>query len=111
MKLSMRSAKASNGVDRGEPTAPLVQGMLSFFYDRHDGSDAPWRREATQTLVGMVEADTSEILAPGYLKHVARARGFEFPSRALDHRGAVAYAKGALVRGCSGTVAQQCLGD
>ena len=99
MKLSMTSKHASNWVDRGERSAPEVQRTLAFFYDRHDVTDAAWLGEAAQTLVGMVEADASEVLIAGYLKHVAREQGIEFPARARLASAAVWHiAKAALVR-------------
>jgi hypothetical protein len=99
MKLSMTSTKASNWVDRGEHPVPKIQRTLMFFYDRHDAADAAWLREAAQTLVGMVEADSSEVLVAGYLKYVASAQAIEFPSRARLASAAVWHiAKAALVR-------------
>ena len=95
----MTSKQASNWVDRGEPAVPEVQRTLKFFFDRHDEADAPRLRDAAQTLVGMVEADASEVQIAGYLKHVAHELGIEFPSRARLASVAVWHtAKAALVR-------------
>ena len=95
----MTSTKASNWVDRGEPTTPVVQRSLAFFFDRHDAADTVWLSEAAQTLVGMVEADASEIQMAGYLKYVARAQGIPFPTHARLTSVAVWHiAKAALVR-------------
>lgn len=99
MKISMTSTKASNWVDRGERSVPQVQRTLTFFFDRHDVADEAWLCEAAQTLVGMVEADASEVLVAGYLKHVAREQSIEFPPRARLASVAVWHiAKAALVR-------------
>jgi hypothetical protein len=51
MKISMTSTKASNWVDRGEPSAPLIQRTLAYFYNRHAAADAVWLGEAARTLV------------------------------------------------------------
>jgi hypothetical protein len=99
MTLSLTSIKAGNWVDRGEPCTPVVQRTLAFFYDRHHAADAQWLAEAALTLVGMVDADASEIQIAGYLKHVAQERGLEFPPRARMASAAVWHiAKAALVR-------------
>lgn len=99
MKLSMTSRHASNWVDRGERPAPKVQRTLAFFFDRHDVADQAWLSDAAQTIVGMVEADASEVLIAGYLKHLAREHGIEFPARARLASVAVWHiAKAALVR-------------
>lgn len=98
-KLSLTSTKASNWVDRGEPSTPVLKRTLAFFYDRHDSADAEWLAEAALTLVGMVEADASEIQIAGYLKHVAHTQKLEFPPRARMASTAVWHiAKAALVR-------------
>ena len=61
--------------------------------------DEAWLSDAARTIVGMVEADASDVLIAGYLKHLAREHGIEFPARA--HLASVAVwhiAKAALVR-------------
>ena len=95
----MTSSKAGNWVDRGGPPAPEVQKTVAFFFNRHEVSDEGWLRDAAQTIVGMVEADASDILIAGYLKHVAREQGIEFPPRARMASVAVWHiAKAAIVR-------------
>jgi hypothetical protein len=95
----MTLTRASNWVDRGEAPAPVVQRTLMFFFDRHTAADAEWLNEAAQTLIGMVDADASEVLVAGYLKHVARTQGIEFPAHARMASAAVWHiAKAALVR-------------
>lgn len=99
MQPSMTSKTSGNWVDRGEQPVPEIQRTLTFFFDRHGVADAVWLREAAQTLVGMVDADASEILVAGYLKHVARTQGIEFPPHARLASVAVWHiAKAALVR-------------
>lgn len=95
----MTSRKASNWVDRGEPPVPQVQRTLTFFFDRHDVADEVWLCEAAQTIVGMVDADASDVMVAGYLKYLAREHGIEFPPRARLASVAVWHiAKAALVR-------------
>ena len=99
MKLSMTSKHASNWVDRGGRPAPEVQRTLAFFFDRHDVTDEAWLSDAAQTIVGMVEADASDVLIAGYLKHLACEQGIVFPARARLASVAVWHiAKAALVR-------------
>ena len=95
----MTSKHASNWVDRGGRPAPEVQRTLAFFFDRHGVIDAVWLKDASLTIVGMVEADASDVLIAGYLKHLAREQGIEFPARARLTSVAVWHiAKAALVR-------------
>lgn len=99
MTLSMTNTKASNWVDRGEPAEPVVRRTLAFFLDRHDALDAEWMRETARTVIGMVEADATDVHVLGYLKHVAREQGVEFPPRARMATTALWHiAKAALVR-------------
>jgi hypothetical protein len=61
-------SKASNWVDRGAPPHPTIERVLSRFLERNP-SDAPaWFREQSDTIVGMVAADATEVHVAGFLR-------------------------------------------
>ena len=100
----MVSGNRSNWVDRGESPAPTIFRVLQFFFDRHGEEDEVWLQETAEIVVGMVEANGSEVRIAGYLKAVAREHGIEFPMRArltsiaLWHIAKVGLVRDAAVR-------------
>lgn len=101
--MSSHKAK-SNWVDRGESPAPTIFRVLQFFFDRHGEEDEVWLQETAENVVGMVEANGTEVRIAGYLKAVASDRGIEFPMRArltsiaLWHIAKVGLVRDAAVR-------------
>ncbi|MCC6929456.1 MAG: hypothetical protein IT359_10740 [Gemmatimonadaceae bacterium] len=68
MPPTLISHKASNWVDRGEaPHAPLER-VLCRLLDRAPRATPEWLRAQSQTIVGMVAADASEIHVAGFLR-------------------------------------------
>ena len=105
MKPTIISSKASNWVDQGQPPQRVMRRVLSFFLDRHGASDAQWLDEQTNTIVGMVAADASEIEVANYLRSLSRghdsADAHHTDSRDQSRLTAIALwhiAKAALVR-------------
>jgi hypothetical protein len=70
------SRKASNWVDRGEPPNPKLRRVLAHFFERVDEADAPWIEEHALIVLGMVDADSTEVQIAGYLRSVVRQLGF-----------------------------------
>jgi hypothetical protein len=75
VKPTIISRKASNWVDRGEPSIPVLTRVLAHFFERFDEADQPWLREHAETIVGMVAADATEVHIAGYLRSVVRSTG------------------------------------
>lgn len=99
MRISLTSSKASNWVDRGKPALPVMERVLTFFFQCHDPADQPWLKATAESVHGMVAADASDIQIAGYLKSVAREQGIEFPPKArLTSIALWHIAKAALVR-------------
>lgn len=93
--------KAANWVDRGEPPIPTMRRVLAHFFERFEPSDEPWLEAHAGTIVGMVEADATEVHIAAYLRSLIAESGA--PRREpLNARGfAVSLwhiAKAALVR-------------
>jgi hypothetical protein len=93
--------KASNWVDRGEPSEPKLAKTLRHFF----GFDVPVEdaqlQEYTRTLVSMVAADASEVQVASYLGYLEDQHGR--PRSSARHRRLEAIAiwhmaKAALVR-------------
>jgi hypothetical protein len=93
--------KAANWVDRGESPIPTMRRVLAHFFDRFDPSDEPWLDAHAATIVGMVEADATEVHIAAYLR--ALVDESNYPTREpLNARGPAIslwhIAKAALVR-------------
>lgn len=67
MPPTIISKKASNWVDRGEPPNPALRRVLGYFSERFEPSDEPWLEEHAVAIIGMVEADATEVHVAGYL--------------------------------------------
>ncbi len=66
--------KASNWVDRGDPPAKNMRRVLAHLFDRFDAASEPWLDEIALTILGMVEADSTEVHIAGFLRSVAREK-------------------------------------
>jgi len=66
---------AGNWVDRGEPPGPTLRRILGHCFGRDAAEDAAWLEEHARAVLGMVEADASEVHVAGYLRSVARGLG------------------------------------
>jgi hypothetical protein len=62
-------------VDRGAPPEPKVRQVLAHYLGRPDAEDAPWLAEHALALLGMVDADATEVDVGAYLRQVARGLG------------------------------------
>ncbi len=93
--------KASNWVDRGDAPAKNMRRVLAHLFDRFDAEAEPWLDELALTVLGMVEADSTEVHIAGYLRSVARERDV-FPVVQFRARAAAVglwhIAKCALIR-------------
>jgi len=95
------SRKASNWVDRGEPSNPTLRRVLAHFFERLDPADEAWLEEHALIVIGMVAADASEVHIAGYLRSVVRQLGFPKREPLGARSTAIALwhiAKAALVR-------------
>jgi hypothetical protein len=100
MPPTIISKKASNWVDRGEPAHATVERVLSRFLGQHVAERPSWFHEQSETIVGMVAADATEVHVAGFLRTLLTA---ESPPRDSDAIRAAAIAvwhiaKAALVR-------------
>jgi hypothetical protein len=101
MSPTLFSKKAGNWVDRGEPPNATLRRVLAHFFERLEPADEAWLDEHVLIVLGMVEADATEIHIAGYLRSVVRQTGS--PTREpLGARSAAIslwhIAKAALVR-------------
>lgn len=101
MPPTIISKKASNWVDRGEPALPTLRRVLAFYFNRHELSDQPWLDERANLILGMVDADATEVHVAGYLRSIESDEGIP-PCEPHRARGAAVglwhIAKAALVR-------------
>ena len=100
MPPTIISKKASNWVDRGEPPHPTVERVLGRLLGRDRMTDPVWFREQSETIVGMVAADATEVHVAGYLRTLLAPTSPE-PDSATIRTSAIAIwhiAKAALVR-------------
>lgn len=93
--------KASNWVDRGEPSEPKIAKTLRHFFGFDVPIDDAHLQEYTRTLVSMVAADASEVQVASYLGYLEDQHGR--PRSSARHRRLEAIAiwhiaKAALVR-------------
>ncbi|HEY2375066.1 MAG TPA: hypothetical protein VGH98_03735 [Gemmatimonadaceae bacterium] len=100
MKPTIISKKAGNWVDRGEPALPTLRRVLAFFFDRHTPDHEPWLDDHANTILGMVDAGSTEVHVAAYLNGILRDGGSD---RETLHVRATAIAlwhigKAALVR-------------
>jgi hypothetical protein len=100
MPPTIISKKASNWVDRGEAPNATIERVLTRFLGIHVADRPAWFREQSETIVGMVAADASEVHVAGFLRTLL---GPESPPRDSDTIRAAAIAvwhiaKAALVR-------------
>ncbi|MEO7362305.1 MAG: hypothetical protein ABI120_18385 [Gemmatimonadaceae bacterium] len=72
---------ASNWVDRGDPPDRRVRQSLAHFFEKFDEADEPWLQQHAITMIGMVEADATEVHLANYLRGVVREVGV--PSRGV----------------------------
>jgi len=75
--------------------------VLGHFFKRFDPASEPWLEEHAVIIIGMVEADATEVHLAGYLRSIAREA--EFPAgepRGARETGVALWhiAKAALVR-------------
>ncbi|MFN2602904.1 MAG: hypothetical protein ABR582_09145 [Gemmatimonadaceae bacterium] len=92
---------ASNWVDRGEPPNATMRRVLAHFFERFDPSDEDWLEEHVLIVIGMVDADATEVHIAGYLRSVVRQTGFPTREPLGARKTAIALwhiAKAALVR-------------
>ncbi len=94
------SPKASNWVDRGEPPHATIQRVLARFLERNPATDPAWFRQQSDTIVGMVAADATEVHVAGFLRSLVTDASAE-PESTATRTVAIAVwhiAKAALVR-------------
>jgi hypothetical protein len=80
---------------------PVLRRILAHHFDRHELADVPWLDEHARAVLGMVEADATEVHVTGYLRSVARELGLGPGEPPATRMVAVALwhaAKAALVR-------------
>ena len=75
MSPTLLSKKAGNWVDRGDAPNATLRRVLAHFFERLEPSDEPWLDEHVLIVLGMVEADATEIHIAGYLRSVVRQTG------------------------------------
>jgi hypothetical protein len=93
--------KASNWVDRGEPSEPKIAKTLRHFLGFDVPVDAAKLQEYTHTLVSMVAADASEVQVASYLGYLEDQHGLPRSPAAHRRLEAIAIwhiAKAALTR-------------
>ena len=98
---TLTTRKASNWVDRGEPAGPVLSRLLAHYFDRHGEEHREWLAAQAAIILGMVDADASEVQVAAYLRHLGRTialpggapPGARLVAIALWHAG-----KAALVR-------------
>ena len=62
-------------MDRGAPPEPKVRQVLAHYLGRPDEENARWLAEHALAVLGMVDADASEVDVAAYIRQVARALG------------------------------------
>jgi hypothetical protein len=92
----MISSKASNWVDRGEPPEGVVGRVLSSYLHLEPVATATPLAQYTRAVVGMVEADSTEVQLAGYLSTLEKAHGIT--DRLPRHRRSVAIALWHIVK-------------
>lgn len=100
MPPTIISTKASNWVDRGEPPHHTIERVLARFLDQNSSTRPDWFRQQSETIVGMVAADATEVHIAGFLRTLLTTTS---PPRdsAMTRTAAIALwhiAKAALVR-------------
>lgn len=100
---TMTSRKAGNWVDRGEQPGPTLERILGHHFARTAPGDRPWLAGHAAAVLGMVDADASEVQVAGYLRSIARELGYAGPAGGPPCGRVVAIAlwhaaKAALVR-------------
>jgi hypothetical protein len=91
---------ASNWVDRGEPPHPTIERVIARFLGQNVAARPQWFREQSETVVGMVAADATEVHVAGFLRTLF-ADGGPSPDSATIRAAAISVwhiAKVALVR-------------
>jgi hypothetical protein len=92
----MISRKASNWVDRGEAPDGVVQRVLSSYLHLDPVASAEQLREYVLAVLGMVEADATEVQLGGYLSTLEDAHGIT--DRLPRHRRSVGVALWHIVK-------------
>ena len=69
---TLTSRKAGNWVDRGEPAGPTLARLLAHYFARHDEEHREWLAAQAAIVLGMVEADASEVQVAAYLRYLGR---------------------------------------
>jgi hypothetical protein len=100
MPPTIISKKASNWVDRGEPPHATIERVLARFLDQNPTGDATWFRQQSDTIVGMVAADATEVHVAGFLRTLLTATSPSRDSTAIRATAIAVWhiAKAALVR-------------
>ena len=102
----MGGKRRQNWVDRGEGPEPTMRRVLAHFLHYAPDAEAALLDEAVVTILGMVDADASEVLVSGYLgtleDRVGRERSPGAARRlvaiAVWHIGKVARVREAAIR-------------
>lgn len=68
MPPTIISRKASNWVDRGEAPHATIERVLGRLLDRAPQTAPAWFRAQSQSIVGMVAADATEVHVAGFLR-------------------------------------------
>lgn len=111
MCAALISESASNWVDRGEPAGPILERILAHFVD-HAPSESTSLTEHANIVIGMVDADSTEVHLAGYLRGLRRDRNLPEPDPkyaravaiALWHVAKVAQWRNLVLQGPSATV-------
>ena len=80
MPPTIISKKASNWVDRGEPAWPTIQRFLVHFFAIPADADTRWLEEVSLAIVGMVEADATEVHVADYLRSISAEHALDAPT-------------------------------
>lgn len=97
----MIDANASNWVDRGEPPEPKLARALHHVIGRDHPVESEVLLGLASTILGMVEADASEVQVAAYLGDIQEEHGVERSAGPARRLAAIALwhmAKAALVR-------------
>jgi hypothetical protein len=92
----MISRKASNWVDRGEAPDGVVQRVLSSYLHLDSVASADQLQEYVRAVLGMVQADATEVQLGGYLSTLEEAHGIT--DRLPRHRRSVGIALWHIVK-------------
>jgi len=100
MPPTIISRNASNWVDRGESPHRTIERVLGRFLDENPLDRAVWFREQSETIVGMVAADATEVHVAGFLRTLLTAESPPRDSTAIRAAAIAVWhiAKAALVR-------------